>query len=77
MKLLCRVFGHKPAPWFHLSCHPNIGNPYYDGIRRAHRDLKVRCARCDTQYLFGKVIDPLLSGKVGMNLFHDIREERT
>ena len=65
MSVLCKMFGHKPEPWYHLQAHPNIAAPYYDGILGAHRDLTVECKRCGTRYVMGKVIDPILSGPAG------------
>ncbi|AYN21624.1 hypothetical protein D3M96_14440 [Alcaligenes aquatilis] len=76
MKLLCRLLGHKPDPWFHLPSHPEIGPPYYDGVIRAHRDLRVQCQRCNSMYTLGKVIDPLLSGQAGMDFYDQRRKEQ-
>lgn len=75
MKLMCRLFGHRPDPWFHLTCHPEISPPYYDGVLRAHRDLSVRCKRCRVQYQLGKVIDSLLSGERGSAFYDAARKE--
>ncbi len=76
MKLLCGLLGHKPEPWYTLSCHPLIGTPYYDGIFRAHRELTVKCARCDTKYVLGKVIDPILSKEEGERFFEEWRNRQ-
>lgn len=75
MKLKCRLFGHKPEPWFSLPSHPKIQRPHYDGILRAHRDLYTRCERCGECYQLGKVIDRVLSGERGKQFYDSYRKE--
>jgi len=60
----CDWFGHKLQ---HAHAEPRVlfgelSLPHYDGMQSAHRQLYVRCYRCERRVLVARTIDGLISG---------------